>query len=79
MVFFGQLVVGPPGSGKTTYCNGMQQMCRALHRACCVVNLDPANYDLQYDCDIDIRSLVTVESVMQEYNLGPNGGQGLTH
>jgi predicted PilT family ATPase len=21
---FGQLVVGPPGSGKTTYCNGMQ-------------------------------------------------------
>lgn len=21
---FGQIVMGPPGSGKTTYCNGMQ-------------------------------------------------------
>lgn len=43
MVFYGQVIVGPPGSGKTTYCNGMQQYLRLIGRECFVVNLDPAN------------------------------------
>ena len=29
---FAQLVVGPPGSGKSTYCNGMYQMMSGLER-----------------------------------------------
>ena len=29
---FGQLVIGPPGSGKTTYCDGMQQYMDAIGR-----------------------------------------------
>jgi hypothetical protein len=37
------------------------------------VNLDPANDDLPYKCDIDIRELVNVEDVMVECQLGPNG------
>jgi len=37
------------------------------------VNLDPANDDLPYECDIDIRELVNVEDVMTEMGLGPNG------
>ena len=40
---YGQVVVGPPGVGKTTYCNGMQQYLRLLGRDAWVVNLDPAN------------------------------------
>lgn len=40
---YGQIVCGPPGSGKTTYCNGMQQYLRAVGRDCLVVNFDPAN------------------------------------
>eukprot|EP00953_Heterococcus_sp_UTEX-ZZ885_P038770 19897-Heterococcus_DN1.PRE.1 len=40
---FGQVVVGPPGSGKTTYCNGMAQYMRGLGREVAIVNLDPAN------------------------------------
>jgi len=43
MVMYGQVVVGPPGSGKTTYCNGMQQYLRLLGRETFVINLDPAN------------------------------------
>jgi len=74
MVVFGQLVVGPPGAGKTTYCTGMQQLLTALKRPITLVNLDPANDDLPYDCDIDIRELVNVEDVMTEMGLGPNGG-----
>lgn len=71
---YGQLVIGPPGSGKTTFCNGMQQLINAVDRRnCCVVNLDPANDFLPYDCDVNIKDLVTVEDVAKSLNLGPNG------
>mmetsp|Transcript_80736 Transcript_80736/g.250602 ORF Transcript_80736/g.250602 Transcript_80736/m.250602 type:complete len:319 (-) Transcript_80736:52-1008(-) len=73
MVVFGQFVVGPPGAGKTTYCTGMQMLLGALKRPRTLVNLDPANDDLPYECDIDVRELVNVEEVMTELNLGPNG------
>lgn len=43
MVLYGQIVVGHPGAGKTTYCNGMQQYLRCIGRETLVVNLDPAN------------------------------------
>lgn len=29
---FGQVVIGPPGSGKTTYCNGMSQFLKLIGR-----------------------------------------------
>lgn len=74
MVVFGQLVVGPPGAGKTTYCTGMQQLLTVMKRPKTLINLDPANDDLPYECDIDIRELVNVEDVMTEIGLGPNGG-----
>jgi len=74
MVVFGQFVLGPPGAGKTTYCTGMQMLLSAMKRPCILVNLDPANDDLPYECAIDIRELVNVEDVMTELGLGPNGG-----
>ena len=43
MPMYGQVVVGPPGAGKTTYCDGMQQYLRLVGRDALVVNLDPAN------------------------------------
>mmetsp|Transcript_46113 Transcript_46113/g.128223 ORF Transcript_46113/g.128223 Transcript_46113/m.128223 type:complete len:324 (-) Transcript_46113:109-1080(-) len=73
MVVFGQFVVGPPGAGKTTYCTGMQQLLTVLKRPRTLVNLDPANDDLPYECDLDIRELINVEDVMEEFSLGPNG------
>ncbi|EGD73273.1 GPN-loop GTPase 2 [Salpingoeca rosetta] len=40
---FGQVVIGPPGSGKTTYALAVGEFMRArLGRKVCVVNLDPA-------------------------------------
>ncbi|KAL8759242.1 MAG: hypothetical protein Q9184_003682 [Pyrenodesmia sp. 2 TL-2023] len=71
---FAQLVIGPPGSGKSTYCNGMQQFLSAIGRKCSVVNLDPANDYTSYPCALDIRSLVTLEEIMADEELGPNGG-----
>jgi len=50
MTLFGQVIVGPPGSGKTTYCAGMQQFYQLIGRKVAVVNLDPANDHVSYDC-----------------------------
>lgn len=71
---FGQVVIGPPGSGKTTYCQGMQEFLSHLGRKVVVVNLDPANEGLPYSCAVDISELVTLDDVMDGLKLGPNGG-----
>lgn len=70
---FAQLVIGPPGSGKSTYCNGMQQFMSAIGRKCSIVNLDPANDQTSYTPAVDVRELVTLEEIMKEDTLGPNG------
>ena len=71
---FGQIVIGPPGSGKTTYCHGLQQYCQATRRKVAIINLDPANDNLPYEAAVDISDLVHLEAVMDELKLGPNGG-----
>ncbi|GAB5574739.1 GPN-loop GTPase 3 isoform X4 [Prionailurus iriomotensis] len=71
---FGQAVIGPPGSGKTTYCLGMSEFLRALGRRVAVVNLDPANEGLPYECAVDVGELVGLGDVMDALRLGPNGG-----
>lgn len=71
---FAQLVIGPPGSGKSTYCDGMQQFMTAIDRKCSIVNLDPANDKTNYESALDIRDLVPLEEVMEKEELGPNGG-----
>jgi hypothetical protein len=43
---------------------------RTIH----VANLDPAAEDFGYHVAFDIRDLISVEEVMEELNLGPNGG-----
>ncbi|KAJ7641328.1 hypothetical protein FB45DRAFT_1022086 [Roridomyces roridus] len=71
---FGEIVCGSPGSGKSTYCFGKHQLFTALNRPISVVNLDPANDKIAYPCAIDISSLITLQDVMDEHGLGPNGG-----
>ena len=38
-----------------------------------MANLDPAAENFGYDLAFDIRDLITVEDVMEELGLGPNG------
>ncbi|XP_055642129.1 GPN-loop GTPase 2 [Toxorhynchites rutilus septentrionalis] len=70
---YGQLVIGPPGSGKTSYCSKMKQFLEKLDRKVAVVNLDPANDNMDYECMVDIMELITVQDVMEQFSLGPNG------
>ena len=72
---FGQLVIGPCGSGKSTYCRGMKELMSGLGRHVSVVNLDPSNDELVYDCDLDIRSLIRAEDVASDIEIGPNAVQ----
>ncbi|CAM9595851.1 unnamed protein product, partial [Chrysoparadoxa australica] len=74
MICYGQVVVGPPGSGKTTYCAGMQQYMEQLGRSVAVINLDPASDNAAYKAALDVANLVSLEAVMKELGLGPNGG-----
>jgi len=72
-LFFGQIIIGPAGSGKSTYCKMVQEHGEIFRRNFLVVNLDPAAEIFDYRCDIDIRDLVTVDDVKEEMQLGPNG------
>ncbi|KAL5356987.1 putative ATP binding protein [Aspergillus floccosus] len=71
---FGVLVMGPAGAGKTTFCNALIQHLQTTRRSCFYVNLDPAAETFSYEPDLDIRELITLEDVMEEMGLGPNGG-----
>uniref|UniRef100_A0A8C4LYH7 GPN-loop GTPase 3 n=2 Tax=Equus asinus TaxID=9793 RepID=A0A8C4LYH7_EQUAS len=73
---YAQLVMGPAGSGKSTYCATMVQHCEALNRSVQVVNLDPAAEHFNYPVMADIRELIEVDDVMEDESLrfGPNGG-----
>lgn len=59
MQLYGQLVIGAPGAGKSTYCTGMVQLLQQMKRPVVCVNLDPANDLPPFRVDIDIRELIT--------------------
>eukprot|EP01017_Pseudomicrothorax_dubius_P048632 TRINITY_DN8897_c0_g1_i1.p1 TRINITY_DN8897_c0_g1~~TRINITY_DN8897_c0_g1_i1.p1 ORF type:complete len:344 (+),score=95.26 TRINITY_DN8897_c0_g1_i1:97-1032(+) len=73
-IFYGQIVIGPAGSGKSTYCKLIQDFRAESGKNILVVNLDPAAEQYQYKCAVDIRDLITLDDSMEEMSLGPNGG-----
>ena len=70
---FGQLIIGPPGSGKTTYIKSIKEFYSQCGRKTISINLDPANDNKISSFDIDIRNLISLEEVEKKLKLGPNG------
>jgi len=70
-----QLVLGPAGAGKSTYCQTMQRFGVDIGRDIRVVNLDPAATSVPYPLHKDVRDLTTVDLHMGDttHDFGPNG------
>ncbi|KZC05351.1 PREDICTED: GPN-loop GTPase 3 [Dufourea novaeangliae] len=73
---YAQLVMGPAGSGKSTYCSAMQQHAASERNVIDIVNLDPAAEYFDYEPLVDIRELIQLDDAMEddELQFGPNGG-----
>ncbi len=67
------LVIGPAGSGKSTFCSTIQNHCDTIGRSMHVANLDPAADEFRYSVSFDIRDLISLSDAMEEMGLGPNG------
>ncbi len=70
---YGTFILGTAGSGKSTLTSILQQWIASNDMDVATVNLDPGVRHLPYGPDIDIRDYVSLDAVMQEYELGPNG------
>ena len=68
------IVIGPAGSGKSVFCDTLRLHAETLRRRVHVINLDPAAEHFLYPVSADIRMLISLEEVMSELKLGPNGG-----
>ena len=68
-------LVGTAGSGKSTLANAFNEWCHRQGYDSIVVNLDPGVIKIPYSPEIDIREWISLEEVMKEYDLGPNGAQ----
>merc|ERR1719334_3094819 len=73
---YAQIVMGPAGSGKSTYCSALAAHGQDSKRRINVGNLDPAADHFNYQPVVDIRDLIQVDDVMEdeEMKFGPNGG-----
>ncbi|KAI0398516.1 GPN-loop GTPase 3 like protein [Xylariaceae sp. FL0594] len=71
---FGVMVMGPAGAGKSTFCASLITHLNLNRRSSFYVNLDPAAETFEHTPDLDIKDLISLEDVMEEMGLGPNGG-----
>ncbi|VFJ14191.1 ATP/GTP-binding protein [Candidatus Nitrosocosmicus franklandus] len=66
-------VTGTAGSGKSLLTARLLEWYSSNEVTPISINLDPGVSKLQYDPDIDVREFIDFYSIMDEYNLGPNG------
>jgi len=66
-------ISGTAGSGKSLLTSKLYEYYTKNGAFAAVLNLDPGVENLPYTCDVDVRDYVDYVSIMQKYDLGPNG------
>ena len=66
-------ISGTAGSGKSLLTSKLYEYYTKNGAFAAVLNLDPGVESLPYTCDVDVRDYVDIVSIMQQYDLGPNG------
>lgn len=66
-------IIGPAGSGKSTLTKSFGTWLENEGKKIKYVNLDPGVDNLPFPPSFDVRRIVTVNEVMKNENLGPNG------
>ena len=66
-------ISGTAGSGKSLLTSKLSDYYTKNGAFIGVLNLDPGVENLPYTCDIDVRDYVDIISIMNQYDLGPNG------
>ena len=66
-------VSGTAGSGKSLLSSKLQSYYSKNGSFAAILNLDPGVESMPYTCDVDVRDYVDYVSIMQQYELGPNG------
>ena len=67
-------VLGTAGSGKSELTAVFTRWLEMQGENAMTVNLDPGTLTLPYSANVDVRDYIRVDSIMEEYGLGPNGG-----
>jgi len=66
-------LTGTAGSGKSTLTSVLKKWYQEREAETIILNLDPGALKLPYEPDVDIRDYVSLQHIMEEYGLGPNG------
>lgn len=66
-------ITGTAGSGKSLLTSNLLQWYNSNDITPISINLDPGVVSLPYTPDVDVRDFIDIYSIMENYNLGPNG------
>ena len=61
------------GSGKSLLVASFSEFLRSTEQNVMILNLDPGATALPYNPDVDVRTYVDIDDLMEKYKLGPNG------
>jgi len=66
-------ITGTAGSGKSLLTSRLLQWYEDRKSFPISINLDPGVVSLPYEPDVDVRDYIDINTLMEKYNLGPNG------
>ncbi len=73
MLMYAIFLTGTAGSGKSLLASRLKEWYERVEAYPAILNLDAGVINLPYEPDVDIRDYISIDEIMQQYDLGPNG------